>query len=65
MLQLAPGLVWIPDVVSDLVVEVLSKGNMPREVEQKLQDYFAAGIRLVWYVVPSQVTWVTSWPFSR
>jgi Uma2 family endonuclease len=44
----------IPDLVPDLVVEVLSEGNTPREMEQKLHDYFAAGTRLVWYVVPSR-----------
>ena len=44
----------IPDLIPDLVVEVLSEGNTPREMEQKLQDYFTAGTRLVWYVVPSR-----------
>lgn len=43
----------IPDLVPDLVVEVLSAGNTPREMEQKLQEYFTAGVRLVWYVVPT------------
>jgi Uma2 family endonuclease len=42
----------IPDLVPDLVVEVLSEGNTPREMEQKLQEYFTAGVRLVWYVIP-------------
>jgi Uma2 family endonuclease len=42
----------IPDLIPDLVVEVLSEGNTPQEMEQKLRDYFAAGTRLVWYVVP-------------
>ncbi len=36
----------------DLAVEVLSKGNTRREMEQKLADYFAAGVRQVWYVDP-------------
>jgi Uma2 family endonuclease len=36
----------------DLAVEVLSKGNTRREMEQKLVDYFAAGVRQVWYVDP-------------
>lgn len=44
----------IPDLVPDLVVEVLSEGNTPREMEQKLQEYFAAGTQLVWYVVPTR-----------
>jgi Uma2 family endonuclease len=42
----------IPDLVPDLAVEVLSAGNTPREMDQKLQEYFAAGVRLVWYVLP-------------
>jgi Uma2 family endonuclease len=42
----------VPDLVPDLVVEVLSAGNTPREMDQKLQEYFAAGVRLVWYVLP-------------
>lgn len=44
----------IPDLVPDLVVEVLSEGNTPREMEQKRQEYFGAGVRLVWYVVPTR-----------
>jgi Uma2 family endonuclease len=44
----------VPDLVPDLVVEVLSEGNTPREMEQKLQEYFTAGVRLVWYVVPAR-----------
>ena len=35
-----------------LAVEVLSKWNTRREMEQKLVDYFAAGVRQVWYVDP-------------
>ncbi len=36
----------------DLAVEVLSKGNTRQEMERKLRDYFAAGVRQVWYVDP-------------
>jgi Uma2 family endonuclease len=36
----------------DLAVEVLSKWNTRREMEQKLVDYFAASVREVWYVDP-------------
>lgn len=39
-------------VVPDLVVEVLSEGNTPGEMARKLDDYFRAGVRLVWYVDP-------------
>jgi Uma2 family endonuclease len=40
----------IPVVAPDLVVEVLSKGNTLREMARKLDEYFRAGVRLVWYV---------------
>jgi Uma2 family endonuclease len=36
----------------DLAVEVLSPGNTKRELEQKVQDYFDGGTRLVWVVDP-------------
>lgn len=40
----------IPDLVPDLAVEVLSEGNTAREMSRKLDDYFGAGVRLVWFV---------------
>ena len=46
----------IPDVVPDLVVEVLSKSNTRKEMERKLDEYFEAGVRLVWYVDPKART---------
>jgi Uma2 family endonuclease len=46
----------IPTVVPDLVVEVLSKKNTPKEMERKLDEYFRAGVRLVWYVDPKKRT---------
>jgi len=48
--------VSIADVVPDLAVEVLSKGNTPAEMERQRSDYFAAGVRLVWYVDPATRT---------
>jgi Uma2 family endonuclease len=42
----------VPDLVPDLAVEVLSEGNTKGEMARKLQDYFLAGVRLVWYVDP-------------
>src|SRR5690606_19047662 len=42
----------IPPLVPDLAVEVLSKGNTKREMERKLDDYFEAGVRLVWLIDP-------------
>jgi Uma2 family endonuclease len=60
-LRLAPGLVRWPDVsfvswahFPDLAVEVLSKGNTGAEMRRKLGEYFWAGCRLVWYVVPDE-----------
>jgi Uma2 family endonuclease len=42
----------IPDLAPNLAVEILSKGNTKQEMERKLQDYFAAGVELVWLVDP-------------
>ena len=42
----------VPGLVPDLAVEILSKSNTPQEMQGKLQDYFNAGVRLVWYVDP-------------
>ncbi len=42
----------IPDLVPDLVVEVLSEGNTRKEIERKLSEYFAAGVRLAWTIDP-------------
>ena len=43
--------VW--NLAPDLAVEVISKSNTPQEMQRKLQDYFAAGVRQVWYVYPA------------
>ncbi len=40
----------------DLAVEILSPGNTPKEMDNKLREYFAAGVRLVWYVEPRAKT---------
>jgi Uma2 family endonuclease len=40
----------IPHIAPDLVVEVLSRSNTKREMANKLGEYFAAGVRLVWIV---------------
>ncbi len=42
----------IPELVPDLAIEVLSESNRPGEMERKRQDYFQAGVRLVWYIDP-------------
>jgi Uma2 family endonuclease len=54
----------IPDLVPDLGVEVSSKHNTRHEMDCKLQNYFAAGVRLVWYVyrTPRREVWVYQSP---
>lgn len=42
----------IADYPPDLVVEILSENNTPREIEEKRQDYFKAGSKLMWVVDP-------------
>jgi Uma2 family endonuclease len=46
----------IPDLFPDLAVEVLRRGNTPREMERKLREYFLAGVRLVWMIDPRKRT---------
>ena len=38
----------IPDLVPDLVAEVISPGNTRKEMEEKRLEYFSRGVRLVW-----------------
>lgn len=52
------------EVPPDLVVEVLSERNTPREMAIKLGEYAAAGVKLVWYVDPDAKT-VTVYPKGR
>lgn len=40
----------VPEVVPNLAVEVLSRGNTVLEMERKLKEYFLAGVDLVWFV---------------
>jgi Uma2 family endonuclease len=46
----------IPQVVPDLAVEVLSESNTETEMARKLQEYFGAGVSLVWYADPETRT---------
>jgi Uma2 family endonuclease len=41
------------DVVPDLAVEIISATNLAEHVDDKLTDYFQAGVRLVWVIYPS------------
>ncbi|MBA4063852.1 MAG: Uma2 family endonuclease [Isosphaera sp.] len=42
----------VPAVVPDLVVEVLSASDTPREMARKRDEYFRAGVKLVWEIDP-------------
>lgn len=44
----------IADLVPDLAVEVLSKGNTRREMKDKREEYFQGGARLVWEINPKK-----------
>jgi Uma2 family endonuclease len=46
----------ILDGPPDLALEVLGRGNTEQEMERKLEEYFSAGARLVWYVYPETRT---------
>jgi Uma2 family endonuclease len=40
----------------DLAVEVLSRGNVGEDIQQKIRDYLDAGVRLIWLVAPDAQT---------
>jgi len=42
----------VPEIVPNLAVEILSKGNTVGEMERKRREYFKAGVELVWIVDP-------------
>ncbi len=46
----------IPHIAPDLAVEVLSKSNTKSEMVRKLDEYFKAGVKLVWLVDPKTKT---------
>jgi Uma2 family endonuclease len=46
----------ISAVLPNLAVEILSRGNTHREIERKRQEYFEAGVELVWIVEPDLIT---------
>lgn len=43
-----------PEGAPDLAIEVISPSNTPREMDQKISHYFAAGCKRVWVVYPEQ-----------
>jgi Uma2 family endonuclease len=44
------------DVAADLLVEVLSPGNTWKKIREKLREYFAKGVRMVWIISPEDRT---------
>ena len=46
----------IPEWIPALAIEVISRGNTKREIERKLRDYFAAGVKLVCCFYPQTRT---------
>src|SRR5262249_32367024 len=44
------------DLAPALAIEVLSRGNTPREMMRKLKEYFLSGVRVVWFVDPAKRT---------
>jgi Uma2 family endonuclease len=46
----------IASIVPDLAIEVISKSNTPGEMALKLNDFFRAGIRVVWVLYPKTRT---------
>lgn len=46
----------MPDFAPDLAIEVLSRSNTKKEMKRKLEEYFDAGIRLVWIIDPKTRT---------
>ena len=46
----------VPRVAPNLAVEVLSRGNTPGEMAAKRQEYFTAGVELVWEIDPAART---------
>lgn len=42
----------VPLLIPDLAVEVISQSNTPKEMAEKLREYFEKGVRLVWFVRP-------------
>jgi Uma2 family endonuclease len=51
-LPLGKRVVKYHDLPPDLCVEVVSPSNTKRQLRDKIQEYFAAGVRMVWRVDP-------------
>jgi Uma2 family endonuclease len=44
----------VASVVPTLAIEVLSRGNSLAEIDRKLDEYFSAGVKLVWVIEPRE-----------
>ena len=55
----------VPHLAPDLAIEVLSAGNTKEEMNQKLREYFAGGVRLVWIIDPATETAVEHWEVDQ
>ena len=42
------------EMVPDIAIDVISESNSAYEVQKKIHEYFAAGVRQVWVVYPDQ-----------
>ncbi len=49
-------------LVPIMAVEVISPNNMTLDVWDKVEEYFAAGVQLVWLVIPPHRTIIALWP---
>jgi Uma2 family endonuclease len=45
-----------PELAPDLAVEVISPGDSPRQVLDRVGEYLQAGVRLVWVIEPERRT---------
>jgi Uma2 family endonuclease len=43
-------------IAPDLAVEVVSPNDLAEAVQEKIDDYLAAGVRLIWIIYPTQRT---------
>jgi Uma2 family endonuclease len=55
-LPLGQRIVGYPEVPPDLSVEIVSPSIRRRELQQKIQEYLFAGVRMVWIIDPEDRT---------
>lgn len=52
----------LPRLAPDLAVEILSPSNRAGDVQERLRDYFDAGVRLIWVIDPHRRTAIAYHP---